>query len=311
MPDIFLRAGEANPSDVRLRDPTAADAGGAATITCVGIESAEAFGTPSIEAVEDLAGVASAEAFGAASIAATVAPAGIASAETIGSPEVTATVSPGGIASVEAFGLPDAVATVSPAGIATAEAFGSPVIDTPIAATGIASGEAFGVPSAEAAVSLAGIASDEAFGSPTVGGDVALIECSGIGSAATVGLPIVSGIAPAPLPVPSGGGGSYWSGAVWPRPVVDEPSVAAHEAQLAGIASGEAFGQPVVSVGLAGVGIAGPSGKVGKPTLGSTIAPASFVDQELADRRLCHNLSVALAMDSDGVSASCLIAGVF
>ena len=41
MPDIFLRAGEANPSDVKLRDPTLADSGGAVTgtgaLTLVGV----------------------------------------------------------------------------------------------------------------------------------------------------------------------------------------------------------------------------------------------------------------------------------
>ena len=62
MPDIYLRPvpADANAADVRLYDPTVADAGGAASIIGAGqIASAEALGAPTVAATIAAAGVAS------------------------------------------------------------------------------------------------------------------------------------------------------------------------------------------------------------------------------------------------------------
>ena len=150
-----------------------------------GIASAEAFGTPTLQATNEISpgGIASAEAFGTPTIQAgevTISPTGIASAEAFGTPTISASsdVSPIGIASGEAFGTPALLATndISPSGIASGEAFGTPTIvagEVTISPTGIASAEAFGTPTVAhgdvaQVIMPVGIPSREAFGEPTV-----------------------------------------------------------------------------------------------------------------------------------------------
>ena len=130
--DGYLRSvpADANLNDGRLYDPTQADVGGAATITCVGIASAEAFGSPSVQPAVAFAGIASAEAIGSPTLGAQISTTGIATAEALGSPALAAEVAPAGIASTEAIGAPTLAAVLALAGISTAEAFGLPTVTT-------------------------------------------------------------------------------------------------------------------------------------------------------------------------------------
>lgn len=162
------------------------DSAGPQNLEPTGIASAEAFGTPTIQAGEvtiSPTGIGSGETFGTPTIqagAVSVSPTGIVSAEAFGTPTISASsdISPTGIGSGEAFGTPSLLATndISPTGIGSGMVFGTPTIvagDVTLSPTGIGSGEAFGTPTvAHGDVSQeimpVGIPSKEAFGEPTV-----------------------------------------------------------------------------------------------------------------------------------------------
>ena len=84
MTDIFLRAGEANPSDVKLRDPTLADVGGSHQIEPVGVASSSALGQIGLNGTIAAVGVASVAALGDVGLNGTVAAAGILSDGQVG-----------------------------------------------------------------------------------------------------------------------------------------------------------------------------------------------------------------------------------
>lgn len=99
---------------------------------------------------------------------------GIASAEAFGTPNVVVVITPTGIPSGEAFGSTTVQGALSPTGIPSGEAFGSPVVSIQqfITVTGIPSAEAFGSPSLQLgypqSLTMIGIPSEQAFGFPTV-----------------------------------------------------------------------------------------------------------------------------------------------
>lgn len=219
MIDVFLRAGEANPNDVRLRDPTTADAASSHQIEPVAIASGEAFGQVGLNGTIAAVGIASTEAVGAVGLNSTIAPAGVASAAQVGSPTVQAqielvgiataeafgtvgvrgTLVPVGIASLEALGTPGLHGTIAPAGIASASVVGQPVLDIPhtITAVGIASGAAVGHPTFEAGVvapadtSGAGVSPPRRKRLELVARPPALLLPHGIASAVRVGVPTI------------------------------------------------------------------------------------------------------------------------
>jgi hypothetical protein len=84
--------------------------GGGGIVGAGGIASAEALGTPAVQARLVASGIASSEAFGSPGVLARIGPAGIPSEESFGLPTVTVVsmgiVGAGGIASAEAVGRP-------------------------------------------------------------------------------------------------------------------------------------------------------------------------------------------------------------
>lgn len=157
-------------------------------------------------------GIASAAAVGAPSIGAGITAAGIPTAQAVGSPTVQASItSAGGIASAAAVGAPSIGAGITAAGIPSAAAVGQPSIGASIAgAGGIASAEAVGQPivgGVDGIVGAGGIPSAVAVGQPAVGASI--IGAGGIPSAAAVGLPIVGD---EPPPAPGGGMGFEMGG---------------------------------------------------------------------------------------------------
>ena len=241
--EIFLYPGDAVAKDVVLRSvPGAAADGSAANITGAGgTASIEAIGQPLVEAITGAAditgagGIASAEAFGSPAVAAQISAAGIASAESFGSAALAAQITATGIASAEAFGSAELAAQITASGIASAEAIGSPAVAAQIAATGIASEEAIGQPLVQfdgpaSILGAGGIASLEAFGQPQVGETVEPA---------------------APVPI-YGGGGIGFPLPTRPRqPPVQFYTPPWQIDAAGGIESGEAIGQPRISVSLA------------------------------------------------------------
>jgi hypothetical protein len=144
-----------------------------------GVASAEAFGNPTVAAVQALAILAidSAEAFGTPTVTINRhEPSAITSEEAFGNPTVTVgsgtqTVEPTAIASLEAFGSPSVATTQSlaPLAINSAEAFGSPTLvqgAITVAILGIASAEEVRFPLVTRPQTIAPLAinSAEAFG---------------------------------------------------------------------------------------------------------------------------------------------------
>lgn len=173
--DVYLYEvpSDADPDDVRLRDPTTFTSVGPQAIAATGIASAEAFGTGKLNFTLFATSIASAEAFGTAKVNPSVTISGIASAEAFGTAQLNFRLFPAGIASSEAFGTLRLGLKLTPFGITSAEAFGTAQLNLRILLTGIASAEAFGAHTVSVAagaltITPAGIASAEAFGALTV-----------------------------------------------------------------------------------------------------------------------------------------------
>jgi hypothetical protein len=253
-----------------------------------GIASAQAFGSPSVDAppppqTVTPTGVASAEAFGAPVVdspapATNLAPVSIASAEAVGSPTIglgAVTVVPVGIPTGEGVGAPTITPSVavSPSGIASQEGFGAPsvVVIPPaqtVTPTGIATSEAFGSPTRTSVVTVSptGIATGQAFGNPTRSSFITVAPVA-VGSAESFGTPTLAptiGVSPTGIPTGQAFGSPSVSGVVSVAPT--------------GIGSAQAFGLPVIggSVTVTANGIASaqnfgvPSISVGGVTLTPT-----------------------------------------
>jgi hypothetical protein len=163
MPDIFLRPGAANPSNIVLRDPTLPDAGGVIELFATAVLSAEAFGTPGAILVLEATGIASAIAFGQSSLQAILAASGVETGYVAGEPILGVILEASGVATGLVWGIPGLVQNLLATGIDGAEAFGYPSIGLiyPLVATGVPSGLAFGIPTATRDYIIARIVKDK------------------------------------------------------------------------------------------------------------------------------------------------------
>lgn len=135
MVDIFLRQGEVNPSDIKLRDPTIPDVGGSLTIDFAGNGIVTAFISGLLIVALTLfgAGIGTSEIAGSPALTLDITSTGIVSGKIVGSPLITLTVIETGIFSGEAIGTPNVVLvgdeiTIEVLGIETEENFGNPTI---------------------------------------------------------------------------------------------------------------------------------------------------------------------------------------
>jgi hypothetical protein len=198
----------------------------------VGIDSAAAFGTPSLEidAVVAPVGVDSSAVFGTPLINAPILANGINSSAVFGTPLVGAIVEPVGIDSSAVFGTPSLSVDVElqPSGINSQAQFGTPNLDTAIAPVGINSSAVFGTPELAETISPVGFQSQAQFGTPSLSIDVELSP-AGIDSSALFGTPDVAQVLQ-----PAG----INSSALFGTPVVQPPIIPE------GIESRSVFGIP-------------------------------------------------------------------
>ena len=139
--------------------------------TAPGIDSAEDFGTPTVNQTVNAPGINSAEDFGVPSVTISANAPGINSAEDFGAPTINQTVNAPGIGSAEDFGTPTVTISVNAPGIDSAEDFGTPTVQqggVSVNAPGIDSSEDFGAPAVAIGIVVAGIDSSEDFGVATV-----------------------------------------------------------------------------------------------------------------------------------------------
>ncbi len=181
-------------------------------VTLTGVSSAEAEGTPVIQATVSPGGVASAEAAGTPAIQSNIALSGVSSAETHGSTTVSPqpmSITLSSVASAEAVGDPTIIqvqlvqltavdtaeahgsTTVAPqsvnitlTGLSSAEAVGSAAVASQLNLTGISSAEAVGTITLQAYLALTGVASAEAHGTTLI---EATISFTGVATAAAFG----------------------------------------------------------------------------------------------------------------------------
>lgn len=170
MVDIFLRQGEVNPSDVKLRDPTIPDTpGGELTIDGAGnIATAVAIGSMIIVFALFSAGIGSSESTGSHNVGFTTSANSIVSTEAIGSPQLVLAIAETGIISSEVEGSPQIALSIAENGIVTAEVPGSPVIALNMGCIGISPLEVFGSPGIVLLVSTDGVDSADALGVPII-----------------------------------------------------------------------------------------------------------------------------------------------
>lgn len=140
----------------------------------------------------------------------------------------------GQIASVEAHGAPVLAATLQAAGIVGGEVLGAPQIEAAIAAANLVSGEVLGAHSVGAALAAAGIGSAEAFGAQIIAADIAVQGIASPESFGALDLQIVVA------------GFGVTLAEAFGQPVVSVPGDVWDILCAADVASGEAFGLPVL-----------------------------------------------------------------
>jgi hypothetical protein len=148
-------------------------AGGAVTLSPVGIPSEESFGAVRVDMVLSVNGIASQESFGSVSVRYILFVNGVSSQEQLGIPA-----------------LVQGSAPVAPLGIPSAEDVGTPILfqEQLLAPTGISSSENVGTPSLHFTLSVTGIDSEESCGQPTLTANTAIIRPTGIPSEEKFGL---------------------------------------------------------------------------------------------------------------------------
>jgi hypothetical protein len=230
-------------------------------------------------------------------------------AETVTFKPEDQTVSPSAIASAEAFGTAREILYAKPSGLASVEAFGSDRLNLTLVAAALASAEAFGTATVNLRLLLAALASGEAFGTATVSlaGGTQTVSPSGIASSQAFGSAVLAlrltavsiatgeilGTVTLRLTItPAAIASAEAHGTTRVNLILKPSSVAPLEAfgpaklsriltGLAGIASGEALGTPVVSGGLVlGPVAIGSAEAVGLLRLALRLVPAGLASQE-------------------------------
>lgn len=187
--DVYLYSvpEDADPDDVRLRDPTAAAGGsGPHTITLNGVASTVAAGAVALNGSIKPVGVATTAATGTVGVNSSIKPVGDVRTNNAGTIALNGSIKPVGVPTTGAAGAVSLRGTVAPVGVPTTGAAGTVGLRAQLNPVGVATTTAAGTVALNGSIKPVGVATTTAAGTIALNG---MIKPNGVASTCATGVP--------------------------------------------------------------------------------------------------------------------------